>query len=1158
MPDTSSTPRRPSAPLRLRAPAPGWAARADVVVIGSGVAGLTAALRCAASGAEVLIVTKALLDDGSTRWAQGGIAAALGEGDTPEQHLDDTLVAGAGLCDEDAVRTLVTEGPGAVRRLIGTGAEFDTGERGEILLTREGGHHRRRIAHAGGDATGAEISRALVAAVRAEGRIKTIEHALVLDLLTDAGGRTAGVTLHVMGEGQRDGVGAVRARAVVLATGGMGQVFSATTNPDVSTGDGVALALRSGAEVSDLEFVQFHPTVLFLGRGAEGQQPLVSEAVRGEGAHLVDADGRRFMVGQHELAELAPRDIVAKGIMRRMRETGADHMFLDARHFGAKMWEHRFPTILAACRSHGIDPVTEPVPVAPAAHYASGGVRTDLLGRTSVPGLYACGEVACTGVHGANRLASNSLLEGLVFAERIAADIAERFSLGGLPQREPGPVDRDAPGGRTGDPRPAPPGDPLPAGPGGNPATGSGGGVPADPPGSTLLDPGGGGVPLPDPSARYEIQRIMSRGAGVLRSAESLAGAAAALAAIGAAARQTPLGEGRAAGPCVESWETANLLLVARVLVAAAEEREETRGCHWREDRPERDDTVWRRHVLVRLAPDGRPVPAVTDGPSFARPAAVAGAAAVSAPGASGASGASGDENGRRAAANGPDPGAFRNGSDRSDGSDGSSGGGDPAAGTVLSGRPRPGVTSARPIPDTTATVPGPAVSATTTPRSPGTDRAPAAGTSPGARPGTGPVTGPEPGTAPGRPTSTGPAAPASATAAPASATTGPAPVSAAPAPVSAPAAPASGTAAGTAAAEAEESTPQNVQKEPVSVNTPDRPRAVELPLLQIGGPSATAEGAGGCGDSCGCGDAGPAGLSELECGLDPDLAALLADAGLDPVQIEDIAHLAIEEDLDHGVDVTSVATVPESAVSTGDFTAREAGTVAGLQIAEAVLSVVCTDEFEVERHVEDGDRVTAGQVLLSVRTRTRDLLTAERSALNLLCRLSGIATATRAWADALEGTKARVRDTRKTTVGLRALEKYAVRCGGGVNHRMSLSDAALVKDNHVIAAGGVAEAFKAVRAEFPDLPVEVEVDRLDQIPPVLAEGADLILLDNFTPELTREAVALVTGRALVESSGRLTLANARAYAETGVDYLAVGALTHSSPVLDIGLDLRP
>ncbi|MFE3220313.1 L-aspartate oxidase [Streptomyces antimycoticus] len=557
----------------LRAPAPGWATEADVVVVGSGVAGLTVALRCAAAGAKVTVVTKARLDDGSTRWAQGGIAAALGEGDTPEQHLDDTLVAGAGLCDERAVRTLVTEGPDAVRRLIATGARFDADDgTGEILLTREGGHHRRRIAHAGGDATGAEISRALVEAVRTAG-IDTVENALVLDLLKDGSGRAAGVTLHVMGEGQRDGVGAVRAGAVVLATGGMGQIFSATTNPAVSTGDGVALALRAGAEVSDLEFVQFHPTVLWLGPEAEGQQPLVSEAVRGEGGHLVDADGVRFMQGRHELAELAPRDIVAKGITRRMRERGAEHMYLDARHFGARMWERRFPTILAACRAHGIDPVTEPIPVAPAAHYASGGVRTDLRGRTTVPGLYACGEVACTGVHGANRLASNSLLEGLVFAERIAEDITAAE----------GPA--------------------RPAATAEQPYTGA-----------------PGEAPLLASEARYEIQHIMTHGAGVLRSAESLARAADRLESVHDAAAAQLRRDGKTAEPGVETWEATNLHLVARVLVAAALRREETRGCHWREDRPARDDAAWRRHLLVTLRPDGALDVRSTDSEAFPPP----------------------------------------------------------------------------------------------------------------------------------------------------------------------------------------------------------------------------------------------------------------------------------------------------------------------------------------------------------------------------------------------------------------------------------------------------------------------------------------------------------------------------------------------------------
>jgi L-aspartate oxidase len=529
-------------PARLLSPGPGWSTYADVVVIGSGIAGLTAALQARKVG-SVMVVTKDLLSAGSTQWAQGGIAAALGPGDTPEQHLHDTLVAGAGLCDEAAVRTLVTEGPDAVRELIALGTQFDHTAAGELSLTREGGHLRDRIAHAGGDATGAEIQRALVAAVRAAPDIEVTEHALVLDLVPGADGGVAGVTLHVMGEGQRDGVGAVLCRAVVLASGGLGQVYSATTNPSVSTGDGMALALRAGAVLRDLEFVQFHPTVMWLGRESKGQQPLISEAVRGEGAFLVDDAGVRFMQGQHELADLAPRDVVAKAIMRRMRETGAEHMWLDARHFGAQKWEQRFPTILATCRSHGVDPVTDLIPVAPACHYASGGVATDLHGQSSVPGLFACGEVACSGVHGANRLASNSLLEGLVFSRRIAARLAE-----GLPERQQ-PVEDARPEG---------------------------------------LVPG---------EQRAPLQSVMTERAGVLRSESGLQDGIAALDGIAGEA-------GDQAG--VPAWETTNLLTVSRALVEAALLREETRGSHWREDHPERDDADWSVHIDVTLV-DGMP-----------------------------------------------------------------------------------------------------------------------------------------------------------------------------------------------------------------------------------------------------------------------------------------------------------------------------------------------------------------------------------------------------------------------------------------------------------------------------------------------------------------------------------------------------------------------
>ena len=378
---------------------------------------------------KVLLVTKTVLDEGSTAWAQGGIAAALDPEDSPQEHLHDTLVAGAGLCDAAAVRALVTEGPDRVRELVGLGAEFDRDPEGEIKLTREGGHHRDRIAHAGGDATGKEISRALIAALHAvqdDPGIEVVEHALVVDLLTSDDGAVCGVTLHVIGEGQIDGVGAATARAVVLATGGFGQIYTSTTNPPVSTGDGVAAALRAGARVTDLEFVQFHPTVLWLGEGSTGQQPLISEAVRGEGAFLVDRDGVRFMQGLHPSWPTSRRATSSPGPSSTGWPNGTDHVYLDARHLGREFLERRFPSIVARCRELGFDPATELLPVAPAQHYASGGVETDLRGRTSLEGLYACGECSCTGVHGANRLASNSLLEGLVFAHRIADDITAR------------------------------------------------------------------------------------------------------------------------------------------------------------------------------------------------------------------------------------------------------------------------------------------------------------------------------------------------------------------------------------------------------------------------------------------------------------------------------------------------------------------------------------------------------------------------------------------------------------------------------------------------------------------------------------------------------------------------------------------------------------
>lgn len=550
-------------PRRLAAPAAGWVRRTDVVVVGSGIAGLTAALHARAGG-RVLLVTKALLDAGSTSWAQGGIAAALDPLDSAAEHEIDTIVAGAGLCDIEAVRVLVTEGPARVRELAALGAAFDRDPAtGLLSLTREGGHLRDRIVHAGGDATGAEVERALIAAVRADPGIEIVEHAAVLDLLLGPEGQAAGLTLHVLGEGSRDGVGAVHARAVVLATGGMGQVFSSTTNPSVATGDGVALALRAGAVVRDLEFVQFHPTVLYLGADAPiGQQPLLSEAMRGEGACIVDANGDPVLAGVHPLGDLAPRDVVAKAMARRMLATNVDHLYLDARHLGPEVIARRFPTIAGRCRAAGFDPVTDLLPVAPAAHYASGGIAVDLGGRSSIEGLYACGEVACTGVHGANRLASNSLLEGLVFAARIGETLAGTLA----PQSVPIPDERPA-----------------------------------------------GLVP---PGARTAIAATMTRGAGVLRSESSLAATAEELDRMLAGPADST------AGSTVESsndaWEVTNLHAVASALVAAARERAETRGSHWREEYEEPRE-AWRchldatldgagalRHDVVRLGQPGR------------------------------------------------------------------------------------------------------------------------------------------------------------------------------------------------------------------------------------------------------------------------------------------------------------------------------------------------------------------------------------------------------------------------------------------------------------------------------------------------------------------------------------------------------------------------
>ena len=500
----------------------------DLLVLGSGVAGLSAAIRAARGGCTVTVLTKAALASSATQYAQGGVAAALETDiDSPALHLSDTLSAGAGLCDVDAVRVLVTEGPARVRDLIGLGAEFDRAADRDLAYTREGGHSVARIVHAGGDATGAEIERALVAALARTGAA-VLERWFALELLV-ADGHAAGV-LAADPQGVEH---ELRARHTVLATGGAGQCFAVTTNPVLSTGDGIAMALRAGVGVADVEFMQFHPTAL---DHPSMPRPLLSEALRGEGAVLRDQRGRAFMASEDARADLAPRDVVARAITRRLNAEDLPHLWLDAT--AIPNVATRFPTVSRACAAVGLDPATDWLPVAPAAHYLSGGVCTDLDGATTLPRLWACGEVACSGVHGANRLASNSLLDGLVFGTRCVDAI-----LAGKDHADDTGVLR---GIEPPTPRAVTP--------------------------DRLASTGVG---------RAGLQRVMTREAGVLRDAASLRRARAAVEAMVPADR-----------------EVANLRTVSLALVEAARAREESRGTHTRLDFPEPDPTFVGRFVF--------------------------------------------------------------------------------------------------------------------------------------------------------------------------------------------------------------------------------------------------------------------------------------------------------------------------------------------------------------------------------------------------------------------------------------------------------------------------------------------------------------------------------------------------------------------------------
>jgi L-aspartate oxidase len=538
----------------------------DVLVIGGGVAGLRAAIAAAEAGAEVLLLAKDTIEQSNTWYAQGGIAAVLQPLDSVESHIKDTEIVGVGLCDEKAVRMVVEEGPKRVLELLGWGANFDkqVGNPHGLAFGLEGGHSYARILHAYGDATGKELAQTLINKVRSFETIRISENTFGIDLITDPSTGTGSTrcvgVLALIG----DDIQVIWARRTILASGGAGQLYRESTNPKIATGDGHAMAYRAGAAVKDMEMVQFHPTTLYV---AGSSRALITEAVRGEGAHLVDKNGKRFMPSYHEMGELAPRDVVSRAIVEQIRKTNFTHVFLDVRHLEMKRFRARFPQLVGLCEQFEIDPARDLIPIHPATHYMIGGVDADDVGRTSLSGLYAIGEASCSGLHGANRLASNSLLEGLVFGARAGVDAAEQARRESL--QFPLNLEHKIP--------------------------------PSD---KTELD-------IPD--VRNSLRSVMWRNVGIERTGERLTETREIIAFWSRYVMDKifNLKEHGQAG-AIAGWELQNMLTACFLITTAAYTRTESRGAHYRLDYPERDDAHWRLHLLWRR-PMETPIPEPVD-----------------------------------------------------------------------------------------------------------------------------------------------------------------------------------------------------------------------------------------------------------------------------------------------------------------------------------------------------------------------------------------------------------------------------------------------------------------------------------------------------------------------------------------------------------------